>query len=177
MLALSQKPCDPLLFARVREEHQLQVKNTGFEAEEFCTYERCVRITASLDVAEGQSVRPENIARIDLRLHVLESRFHHADAKLACLSSTSAEQVTAYMARIFTGGIHVSAYIGGNLDRNEANKLFEAVMVTLRGESLKRCQIKLEHCMRLPQGAALWQVPPRNKADTKCAVEVYWQLG
>lgn len=114
-----------------------------------------------------------------VRLHVLEARFHHADEKLACLPSVTAEAITQHLQKALSAGMYISAYVGGNLARAEAMELFDVVTSSFADwRAIPREEFCLGQCVKLPERAvALRSVQSRNAADANCAVEIYWQFG
>ena len=88
-----------LLWLRVAEEILLGLTNAGFQPQDKCSYER---------------------------LRLLERTFHSASAKLLALPHLGPAQVTKQLAGTLSGGACLTLYCGGNLDADDALRIYGA---------------------------------------------------
>jgi len=65
------------------------------------------------------------------RLRLLEKTFHDKEEKILALPALSPESVTKHIAGTLNGGVCLSLYCGGNLDSDDALRIYSRVREAL----------------------------------------------
>jgi len=106
----------------------------------------------------------------------LASPMFHTHEKLAALTSLTAQDLIAFVQPFFDSG-RIVMYAHGNIVRNEAVRLSQALVALCMMKPPLACELQAQRRALLPVGATVVQWPHGNPEDKESAISILYQAG